>query len=156
AADLRYYDWQQPREKAIEARKRLHNFRQREEPGEKSTISGERQALCRSASKGESNRQQVQAFWEILATRKGHPERKPPLSAKEISRDGSERLDAIDTIKRFATRSGRIGERPFHSTSSIATASFVEGLLSTKVHQTSIRDWLTDTNGPLRDISIGS
>jgi CRISPR-associated protein Cmr2 len=153
---LKYSEWLGRTEEALEARKRLHNFRQREEPGEKSTISGERQALCRSASKGEPDRQQVQAFWEILATCKGHPEKKPPLSAKEISRDGSERLDAIDTIKRFATRSGRIGERPFPSTSSIATASFVEGLLSTKVDQTSIRDWLTATNGPLRDIPVGS
>src|SRR5439155_14617917 len=69
----------------------------------------------------------------------------------------SELLDAIDTIKRIATVSEEfIPKKPFPSTSTIATASFVEGLFSTELVQTSLKDWLTATNGPLRDIPIGA
>jgi CRISPR-associated protein Cmr2 len=146
-----YKDWLALTEEALEARKRLRNFQQREERGEKSTISGERQAL-HGASDIEPGREQVRIFWQALATGKGHPERKY-LSAKEISHDGSERLDAIDTIKRFATVSSDIGKRPFPSTSSIATASFVEGLLD--IDQSMLQAWL-DATEPLKEIPIGS
>jgi len=153
-----YKEWLRRTEEALEARKRLHNFQQREEPGEKSTISGERQALCRSSNGTVPDRRQVIDFWSMLANRTGHPNSKeyPPLSAKEISLDGSERLDTIDTIKRFATKSQLIKERPFPSTSSIATASFVEGLLSSELNQNELQAWRDATKGPLVEIPIGA
>lgn len=151
---VNYEEWLQLTEEVFEARKRLHNFQQREEPGEKSTISGERQALSRASNGDVPDRWQVIAFWKTLATREGHPnsEHYRSLSAKEISLDGSERLDAIDTIKRFATQSELIGKRSFPSTSSIATASFVEGLLSSKLDRADLQAWLTATRGSLRDV----
>lgn len=149
----RYAEWLEATEGALEARKRLHNFQQSKEPGEKSTISGERQALSWAIGSGTmSERQQVRAFWETLANRKDHP---PALSAKEISLDGSERLDAIDTIKRFATRSTKIGKRSFPSTSSIAVASFVEGLLKADLNESNLRVW-REATGPLEDIAISA
>lgn len=155
----KYKDWLEHTEQALEARKRLHNFQQSEEPGEKSVISGEHQALCWSANETAPSRHQVRAFWEVLATRKGHPQGHQSLSAKEISLEGSERLDAIDTIKRFATKSksSQIDQQPFPSTSSIATATFVEGLLSPELDQASLQTWLTATSKPFfRDIPDGS
>lgn len=146
-----YKDWLVCTEEALEARKRLRNFQQREEEGEKSTISGERQALHAELRGKQSEREQVRVFWKALATREGSG--KKSLSAKEISLDGSERLDAIDTIKRFATVSPLVGRRPFPSTSSIATASFVEGLLD--IDQDEPQAWL-DATEPLKEIPIGS
>jgi CRISPR-associated protein Cmr2 len=150
----KYNEWLKRTEEVLDARKQLHNFQQREEPGEKSTISGERQALCWSSNGFVPERWQVIDFWKTLATRQDHPdpEHNPSLSAKEISLDGSERLDAIDTIKRFSTQSELIGKRSFPSTSSIATASFVEGLLSSNLDRAGLQAWLTATRGALRDI----
>ena len=152
-----YADWLKETGEALEARKQLHNFQQREEPGEKSTISGERQVLHRTLNDRESERIQARVFWETLARRKGHPEHKKSLSAKEISLDGSERLDAIDTIKRFATgsKSSKIGKQPFPSTSSISTASFVEGLLFIKPDQNKLRAWQAATD-QLEEMPIGA
>lgn len=134
----KYKDWLKQTDEAFEARKRLHNFQQREEPGEKSTISGDRQALCRAAGKLVPDRRQVRDFWKTLTAREEYDQ---PLSAKEISSDGSERLDAIDTIKRFATKSSLIENMPFPSTSSIATASFVEGLFLAGLEQSELQSW---------------
>jgi len=152
-----YADWLNQTEDAFAARKLLHDFQQMEEPGEKSTISGIRQILSWSLHERESERIQARAFWETLARRTGHPEHKKSLSAKEISLDGSERLDAIDTIKRFATKSksSDIGELPFPSTSSIATASFVEGLLSIEPDQNKLQAW-RDATEQLEEIPIGA
>jgi CRISPR-associated protein Cmr2 len=144
-----YKDLLKHAEEAFEARKRLHNFQQCEEPGEKSTISGERQALCASSDGHIPDRREVKDFWKTLTKREKYA--KPfslakPLSAKDISLDGSERLDSIDTIKRFATRSPLIGKSPFPSTSSIATASFVEGVLSAKLQQNTLQAWKAATD----------
>lgn len=142
-----YRQWLKRIDDAFDARKRLHDFQQREEPGEKSTISGERQALRGALHGNESERKQVQAFWQSLTNKKS-------LSAKEISLDGSERLDAIDTIKRFATKSRLIPKQPYPSTSSVATASFVEGLLS--VDPAKLQAWRDATRGPLVEIPTGA
>jgi len=79
-------------------------------------------------------------------------------SARDIDKDGSERLDSIDTVKRFAFLSASFREtfklpdyKPgsvgFPSTSSMATASFLERLiLASKTNQSSlasaIENWI--------------
>jgi len=140
----RYSDWLRSTEAALDARKRLRNFQPREEPGEKSTISGERQALHGAlvSQKDKSTRQQVKEFWIKLASNSS-------ISAKVISKDGSERLDAIDTVKRFATESPLLKQlkQAFPSTSSIATAPFVERLLT--INPNRFQGWLKATDGPL-------
>ena len=132
-----YSEWLKATQSAHGARKRLRNFSAQDELGEKSTISGEREAL---SGNGKS-RKAVQAFWKDLTEQ---------LSANDISKDGSERLDAIDTIKRFALYSSELkpsetegrndgfNEITFPSTSSIATAPFVKKLLQSGVPESEI------------------
>lgn len=125
-----YAEWLKHTQQALDARKRLRNFAsQSGEHGEKSTISGEREALH---GRGLS-RPDVKKFWQDLT-------RQPYFSARDISKDGDERLDAIDTIKRFAYRSQVLQEKnldaSFPSTSSIATATFAEGLLRLQKERT--------------------
>jgi CRISPR-associated protein Cmr2 len=113
-----YREWLGRAEHMLGARKRLRNFQAQNEPGEKSAISGEREVLRRQQADGES----VKQFWIDMTA-----ERSP----RDIDKTGGERLDAIDVIKRFATVAGAIKQkRAFPSTSSIATASFVEQLLT--------------------------
>ncbi|MBX5451887.1 MAG: type III-B CRISPR-associated protein Cas10/Cmr2, partial [Thermogemmatispora sp.] len=126
-----YGDWFKRTSQALDARKSLRDFAAQDEPGEKSTLSGEREALH---SQGNS-RQEVRAFWIQVAG-------KPGVSAKDLAPDGSERLDAIDTVKRFALRSksflkGQGEGKPgleqgldFPSTSTMAAATFIERLLA--------------------------
>jgi CRISPR-associated protein Cmr2 len=123
-----YREWLEKTQLAFDGRKNLRAFQQQEEAGEKSTISGLRSAL---RGPGE-RRSDVQGFWQKVAA---------PHSARDIDKDGSERLDAIDTVKRFAFHSAHFeqkfkipGEEPdsfgFPSTSSIATASYLEQLIT--------------------------
>ncbi|HVB24677.1 MAG TPA: type III-B CRISPR-associated protein Cas10/Cmr2 [Ktedonobacteraceae bacterium] len=137
-SETEYSDWLERTQQALDARKRLRNFAAQlpGEQGEKSTISGEREALH---GKGTS-RKDVIDFWKDLTA-------SADLSPRDISHDGDERLDAIDTIKRFATQSKSplIPNNPFPSTSSIATATFVEGLLSGRVDSNIIEDWINTT-----------
>lgn len=122
----RYQLWLEKAQKSFDARKRLRNFKKQDEPGEKSTVSGEREVLHGAGT----SRQATREFWRTLS-------RKHPI--KDIYHDGSERLDAIDTIKRFALYSKKLSPRnqdtqelikmDFPSTSSITTASFVKLLL---------------------------
>lgn len=113
-----YGGWYARAQRALDARKRLRDFQQQEEaePGEKSTISGERQVL--HGSKGDI--ESVRKFWADIA------EKYPPA---QISHDGSERLDAIDAIKRYATVADDIPNPPFPSTSTVAAAPFFAALL---------------------------
>ncbi len=145
-----YSAWLQRAELALEARKHLNDFQPREEPGEKSTISGERQALHGALNNYQNIRDQVKQFWIQLSSNRS-------ISAKDISKDGSERLDAIDTIKRFASESRIIDpeaesqeisyKQAFPSTSSIATASFVERLLG--IDATKLQAWRDATEESL-------
>jgi len=129
-----YKQWLKHTQQIFDARKRLRDFEPQVdgEAGEKSTISGEREALHGEGS----DRKAVQVFWVSLTTN---------LSPHDISKDGSERLDAIDTIKRFATKSPHIPARPFPSTSSIATASFVERLLTAPIDPDILKKWRAET-----------
>jgi CRISPR-associated protein Cmr2 len=122
-----YTHWLKETQWLFDRRKHLRDFRQQPEDGEKSTISGQRAAL-RGAGEWRTD---VQMFWYEVAGQQ---------SPKDISQDGTERLDAIDTVKRFAHLSTSLAQLLGHttgqslkvgfpSTSSIATASFLEQLL---------------------------
>lgn len=131
-----YGKWLKKTQAALDARKRLRAFQLQDEPGEKSTISGEREAL---RAKGKL-RSDVQSFWIEFAKN---------LSSNEISQDGSERLDAIDTIKRFAYHSQLVRDKHlrngYPSTSSVATASFVERLLEKRNQLNKLQAWIDAT-----------
>ena len=152
-----YQLWLERAQATFDARKRLRNFQRQNEPGEKSTVSGEREVLHGA----EKSREATRRFWRTLS-------RKHPV--KDIYHDGSERLDAIDTIKRFALYSdilqpkkvdGASSEKSsepelikmdFPSTSSMATASFVKLLLEKvqkgkdKTLTTALNEWLKHTS----------
>jgi len=145
-----YPVWLSRTQDVFDARKRLRNFGPRDEPGEKSTITGEREALHGSLHAKDSIRKQVKQFWQILAKRAGNPA--GTLSAKDISLDGEERLDAIDTIKRFATVSSEIPQGAFPSTSSVAAASFVEELIKHYHDLTTLDRWLKATDRSLAEM----
>jgi CRISPR-associated protein Cmr2 len=135
-----YTQWLREAQEALDARKRFRNFEQQDEEGEKSTISGEREAL---RSFGQS-RNEVKEFWAKVV-------RNAQLSTKDISSDGSERLDAIDTIKRFALSSPKVEEklsdRAFPSTSMVAAASFIESLLTEALDHDALESWRSATKG---------
>jgi len=130
-----YSKWLAETEKAFDARKRLRNFQVRDEQGEKSTISGEREALSGTGT----DRTDLITFWKKLAA-------DAKLSARDISHEGDERLDAIDVVKRFATKSDLIPKRPFPSTSLVATATFVEQLLTATIDPDTLQKWRDTTN----------
>ncbi len=135
-----YRKWLEHTQQALDARKRLRDFSAQlpGEQGEKSTISGEREALH---GRGIS-RSEVKKFWQDLT-------RQPYFSSRDISKDGDERLDAIDTVKRFAYLAQVLKKKKldasFPSTSSVATATFVEGLLKKLVDSEDIEKWLKVT-----------
>ncbi len=132
-----YKVWLERTQAALDARKRLRDFKpQPEEQGEKSTISGERAAL---RGKGDS-REEVRAFWKGIASFR-------EVSVYDLNKDGEERLDAIDTVKRFAYSSQRLEGigGSFPSTSSIATATFVEKLLGSDTESAVLKDWIDAT-----------
>lgn len=133
-----YGDWFEETESTLAARKRLRDFKAEEEPGEKSAISGEREILRRS----EVSPRKIQEFWLKVAAHH---------SQMDIDQEGKEHLDAIDTIKRFAMEVKAITtEKPFPSTSSIATASFVERLIEAAIDPPRVLDdWHRVTGGKL-------
>jgi len=140
-----YQLWLATAQKSFDARKQLRNFKAQNEAGEKSTVSGEREALH-----GErTSRQAIRNFWRELVAPKVY-------SSKDIDKEGLERLDAIDSIKRFALYSSslkaNLERMDFPSTSSIATASFVRFLIK-KEPDSNLTDaleyWLKQTESEL-------
>jgi len=140
-----YKEWLTETQLMFDRRKHLRDFTQQIEVGEKSTISGQRAALRRSGEE----RFQVRDFWYDVAIKR---------SQRDINYDGSERLDAIDTVKRFAHLSDSLAQLVEHqssqdfkagfpSTSSIATASFVEQLLPASEHipVATLETWLRES-----------
>ncbi len=133
-----YGAWLEDTESKLAARKRLRDFKAEEEPGEKSALSGEREILRRN----ETSPKEIQGFWAKIAVRH---------SQMDIDQEGKEHLDAVDTVKRFAMEAKAIdSERPFPSTSSIATASFVERLLEVAIDPPRVlSEWQLVTGGKL-------
>lgn len=128
-----YGDWFTKTEEMLAARKRLRDFRPQNEPGEKSGISGDREIL----HDGDTSRDGLKAFWKKIA-RSGSP--------KDIDQQGDERLDSIDLIKRFAMEVEGMPKKAFPSTSSIATASFVESLLARGINSNAFQKWFDLTH----------
>ncbi len=137
-----YGSWLKETTLVLDARKRLRDFWPQDEPGEKSTISGEREVLHGEAF----SREDVRAFWRRLTANERH-------TKKDIHKDGSERLDAIDSIKRFALYSPHLkpglNQIVYPSTSSIATARFVEKLLTSNGTDEQLKNWRQLTEGDL-------
>ncbi len=146
-----YPAWLKRTQEALAARKRLRTVRWQEavsfeawdEPGEKSTISGERVILRTE----DDSREAVHTFWKGIAENFAH----------DLNQSGEERLDAIDTVKRFAFLSSVLRVRntmsaSFPSTSSIATASFVKRLLTITIDMVIIKGWLDGTQRPLNEM----
>jgi CRISPR-associated protein Cmr2 len=129
-------------------RKRLRAFRQLLQTGEKSTITGEYAALHQPAA---PQREAVRDLWRRIASglQRGH---------KYIRADGTERLSAIDVVKRLAA-SGPNHPLPvdfnrFPSTSTVAAAPFLAAVLNYWSSTTStsmgkaIIDWLSTLQNP--------
>ena len=144
--EKQYADWLRRTQFLFNRRKNLRDFSQQEEKGEKGTVSGQRAAL---RGQGEW-RSDVQMFWYQIAKEQ---------SPKDISQDGTERLDAIDTVKRFAHLSDSLAQllghqtskslkAGFPSTSSMATSSFVEQLIQVSSDATidaALIPWFNET-----------
>jgi CRISPR-associated protein Cmr2 len=126
-SDASYGAWYYRAQQALDARKRLRGFAQQIESGEKSTISGEREALRNRPEPGETLLQATQRFWSILGKH---------FSDAQITQQGRERLDAIDTIKRFAAPLLVPKGQAFPSTSTLAAAPFIGAILQSvpKLH----------------------
>jgi CRISPR-associated protein Cmr2 len=88
--DVQWVVGEKPR--LLDIRKTIRNFAQIEEPGEKCTQCGERQALCDRAG---ASRADLRQFWRHLAAKinTSHP--------LTFGRAGAERLCAVCTIKRL-------------------------------------------------------
>jgi CRISPR-associated protein Cmr2 len=147
-----YPTWLRQAQEALAARKRSRTVKWLaentiwDEPGAKSTISGEREALH---GQGTSHAA-IRSFWQKIAAAFPH----------DLNPDGEERLDAVDTVKRFAfqtqTLRAKITASGFPSTSSIATASYVKQLISSSLPQPALQNWLLATRDPLDSIEINA
>ncbi len=150
--DQDYPTWLRQTQEALAARKRSRTVKWhmeselRDEPGEKSIISGEREALHGQGTSYEA----IRAFWQDIAAAFPH----------DLNSNGEEHLDAVDMVKRFAFHTQAFTAKNidtgFPSTSSIATASFVKQLLSNSLPQIEIQDWLLATRGPLSRMEINT
>lgn len=104
-------------ERALGARKATRNFEGHEEPADKCTICGERQAL--------SDLTGTKSFWRNVAAK----------FIGDVDADGRERLCAICTVKRFAAKfvfakDDELGiPFGFPSTDSISAATFAKAIL---------------------------
>jgi CRISPR-associated protein Cmr2 len=112
-------------ERALGARKALRDFCDRSEPAGKCSLCGERQALSdldAQVPRDWWNREKE--FWKKIAQAREF--------RGDVDSDGSERLCAICTIKRFAAKFVFAEElrisTEFPSTDSIAAATFVKAL----------------------------
>ena len=109
--------------RALEGRKTSRVFNAYEEPAGKCSLCGERQALSDLGGQVEQNwRKHEKEIWRKIAKK----------FVGDVDSDGSERLCAICTVKRFAAKFVFAKEldisHEFPSTDSIAAATFVEAL----------------------------
>ncbi len=150
--DQDYPTWLRQTQDALAARKRSRTVKWLptttlwDEPGEKSTISGEREALHSQ----HTSHQAIRTFWKGIAA----------AFPRDLNPDGEELLDAVDTVKRFAfhaqAMSTKTTDASFPSTSSIATASYVKQLLTNALPQNALQDWLHATRNPLDRMEINA
>lgn len=108
-------------ERALGARKALRNFDDYSEPAGKCSLCGERQALSDLTEISRDWWEREREFWKKVA------EEFPG----DLKADGSERLCAICTIKRFSAKfvfKGMGISYEFPSTDSVATSAFVATL----------------------------
>ncbi len=112
---------------ALDARKRLREFAQVEEPHLKCTLCGVRQELSGKPSVGEAR-----DWWVDLV--KAHL-KKPHLEKLRIRENGNERLCAICAVKRAALAAKAVPldkeDGHFPSTSSISASTFKKRLIKT-------------------------
>lgn len=105
--------------RALSARKLTRGFTPIQEPGNKCTLCGDREAL--HGQEGRWVRQQT--FWAAISD-------KPQVTGAQVRPEGRERLCAICIVKRFLQDATDVlGQERFPSTSSIAAAPFKAGLL---------------------------
>ncbi|MBI3799813.1 MAG: type III-B CRISPR-associated protein Cas10/Cmr2 [Deltaproteobacteria bacterium] len=102
-----YRDAYDEASRAVDAAKRARTFAAVEEHGVKDTLSGCREAL----HTGKAN---AREYWAEISEQVG---------AAKLRPDGRERLDAIGAVKRFSD----LAEKHFPSTSTVASADFLEG-----------------------------
>jgi CRISPR-associated protein Cmr2 len=112
-------------ERALGARKALRDFCDRSEPAGKCSLCGERQALSDLDTQvAQDWWKREKEFWKKIAQAREF--------RGDVDSDGSERLCAICTIKRFAAKFVFAEElgilTEFPSTDSIAAATFVKAL----------------------------
>lgn len=93
--------------RAVDAAKRARAFAAVEEHGAKDTLSG-----CRGAL--HTGRANAREYWAEISEQVG---------AAKLRPDGRERLDALGAVKRFSD----LAEKHFSSTSTVASADFLEG-----------------------------
>jgi CRISPR-associated protein Cmr2 len=134
-------------ERALGARKALRDFCDRSEPAGKCSLCGERQALSdldAQVPRDWWNREKE--FWKKIAQAREF--------RGDVDSDGSERLCAICTIKRFAAKfvfAKELGiSTEFPSTDSIAAATFVKALFErwAEVKKPSKICWTPSANNP--------
>lgn len=106
AAPGSYDDAYRRAAKGLDASKRTRAFAQAEEEGIKDSLSGRRSALRTRAL-------DARAYWAAVGN---------AVSAAKLRPDGRERLDALGAVKRF----GEIADRPFPSTSTVASEDFFQ------------------------------
>jgi len=101
-----YKDAYEEASRVLDGVKRTRCFEAVEEDGLKDTLSGRRSALRTAAHDARS-------YWRLLSEKE---------SSAKLRPEGREKLDAIGAVKRFC----RIANRPFPSTSTIASYEFLE------------------------------
>jgi len=127
-------------ERALGARKALRDFSDRSEPAGKCSLCGERQALSDLIGQVTTDwREYEKGFWKKVAQEREFQ--------GDVDSDGSERLCAICTVKRFAAKlvfADKLGiSHEFPSTDSIAAATFVKALFEQwEKAQKSVKDLL--------------
>lgn len=107
SGETAYRDAYRAAQQTLDARKRTRTFTQAEEPGEKDTLSGRRQALTVTGIRSRD-------YWSRLRRNAG-------LLPSDLRPGGRERLDALGSIKRFCDLARG---KSFPSTSSLAARSF--------------------------------
>lgn len=119
---------------ALDAAKHTRVFAAVEEHGLKDTLSGSREALHLSKANAKK-------YWAEIGEQ---------VRAAKLRPEGRERLDAIGAVKRFSDLAGR----PFPSTSTVASADFLERVRGRLAdYRDSVENLLGSHRSPVREDS---